>query len=268
MSDRRLPTLIAAVFVLLVTAVLWGTFAQARRRPVARVSKLPWDPVAQVPASRTPPPVDVQPTPRVPDSPANEMSYFDQLAHAEARRRIRSSAGYTYLGEILALSGDSTLRRWDDRYGRPVRVYLPAGTVEHFQPSFLDAIHRAFDEWVEAGVPLAFNLDADSTNAEVVFRWTRQFGINRTGQTDLTWDPEGRVVSAVVTIATLDPDGTPLGAEDVRVVALHEIGHVLGLDHSSDSTDIMFASTKVRDLSPRDIRTMTLLYQLAAGSLR
>jgi hypothetical protein len=30
----------------------------------------------------------------------------------------------------------------------------------------------------------------------------------------------------------------------------------------------MFPSTRVRDLSPRDIRTALLLYQLAPGSLR
>jgi hypothetical protein len=92
--------------------------------------------------------------------------------------------------------------------------------------------------------------------------------MDRTGQTDLTWDQEGHIVSGVVTIATVDPKGNPLAPGDVQVVALHEIGHVLGLDHSSDSSDIMFASTRARDLSPRDIRTARLLYQLAPGSLR
>jgi predicted Zn-dependent protease len=51
-------------------------------------------------------------------------------------------------------------------------------------------------------------------------------------------------------------------------VALHEIGHLLGLDHSPDSTDLMFAKAVVRDLSPRDVRTAQLLYDLAPGSLR
>jgi len=42
-------------------------------------------------------------------------------------------------------------------------------------------------------------------------------------------------------------------------------GHLLGLDHSKDSTDIMFPTAKVRDLSDRDVRTVMLLYQLDAG---
>jgi predicted Zn-dependent protease len=59
-----------------------------------------------------------------------------------------------------------------------------------------------------------------------------------------------------------------MGVEDVRVVALHEVGHMLGLNHSSDSTDIMFGHTMARDLSLRDERTAQLLYELNPGSVR
>jgi predicted Zn-dependent protease len=196
------------------------------------------------------------------------VSYIDQVARAESRRRIRASAGYTYLDQVVAASQDSSLHRWDDRARRPVRVYLPGSTVENFGPEFLDAVRSAFQRWEEAGVPVRFDLGADSASAEVVFMWRLQFDIDRTGQTNLMWDREGDVQSGVVTIATHDPNGRALSADDVRVVALHEIGHVLGLDHSSDSTDIMFARTQARELSGRDIRTAHLLYQLAPGSLR
>src|SRR5205809_232949 len=145
---------------------------------------------------------------------------------------------------------------------------LPAGTAANFQPAFLDAVRSAFQRWEEAAVPVRFDVDADSEHAEVRFRWKVQFDIDRTGQTDLTWDQEGRLLSGAVTIATFDPKGRPLSADDVRVVALHEIGHLIGLDHSSDSNDLMFANTKVRDLSPRDIRSAAMLYRLAPGSVR
>jgi predicted Zn-dependent protease len=59
-----------------------------------------------------------------------------------------------------------------------------------------------------------------------------------------------------------------MDAEDIRVVALHEAGHLLGLDHSPDSTDMMFPTARVKELSDRDVRTVLLLYQLTPGSLR
>ena len=160
------------------------------------------------------------------------------------------------------------LHRWDNRGRNPVRVYVTPGTVANFQPGFVDAIRGAFAEWGTTGVPVRFDLGGDSTNAEVTFRWRIQFEIERTGQTDLEWDQDGHILRATVTIATFDPKGRPLGVDDVRAVALHEIGHVIGLDHSPDSTDLMYAKGTIRRLSDRDVRTALLLYQLTPGSLR
>jgi len=190
------------------------------------------------------------------------------LARSEIRRRIRASAGLTYLNDVVAASSDSGLHRWDNRVARPVRVYLTAATVANFQPAFLDAVRSAFQAWEQAGVPVRFALDADSTSAEVRFLWRIQFEGERTGQTDLEWDADGRLTSGVVTLATFDPKGQPLTPDDLRVMAMHEIGHLIGLDHSHDPGDLMYAAPKVRELSPRDIATALLLYQLAPGTLR
>lgn len=205
---------------------------------------------------------------RIAVSDSGGPGYLDLLARAEIRRRIRASYPYTYLSTIVAASSDSMLHRWDDRVGRPVRVSLSADTVGNFQPAFLDAVRAAFGRWEQAGVPVRFDLRADSADAEVRFVWRTQFDIDRTGQTDLEWGQNGHLRAGTVTIATHDPRGHPLGPDDVRVVALHEIGHLIGLDHSLDTTDVMFAKTVKRDLSDRDIRTAQLLYSLAPGSLR
>ena len=280
MIERRLAIIIAGLTVFFVSAVLWNVFTGSTRRPPRAASVDSTSVVAvradtAVAPARGPGDTTVSrggqsPAPLAPPVSAGTSgpSYMELLARSETRRRIRASAGYTYLNEVVAQSEDSMLHRWDNRIFTPVRVFLGPGTAANFQPGFLDAVRGAFQRWQEAGVPVRFNLDTDSTSAEVRFHWRLQFEIQRTGQTDLTWDQDGHLVSGVVTLATFDPAGRPLAVDDVRVVALHEIGHLIGLDHSSDSTDIMFAMTKVRDLSPKDIASALLLYQLPPGTLR
>lgn len=262
--------MIAAAAVLIVLFIFWDAF-----KPEPRVL----DPSAPVVGAPDPPAVPPPPGPAAPTTatqgtalPAGpggrEPSYIELLARSETRRRIRSSGSSTYLGAMLGASNDSMLRRWENRQTSPIRVWFAPTYAANFKPAFLDAIRAAFGEWAAAGVPVRFDFDGDSSNAEITVKWRPQFEIERTGQTDVTWDENGQIQSVVVTLATFDPKGRPMEPDDIRVVATHEVGHVLGLDHSSDSTDIMFPTAKVRELSDRDARTVTLLYQLTPGSLR
>src|SRR5438132_4759732 len=290
--ERRLSILISAAVAFVLLTALWNAFvrpahpvragpaadaplvlvpaessAAARDSAARAASPAPATAPAPAPA---PVPAAPPPTPPTmgPGGDAAGPSYMVLLARSEIRRRIRASAGLTYLNDIVAASSDSGLHRWDNRVARPVRVYLTAATVANFQPAFLDAVRTAFQAWERAGVPVRFALDADSASAEVRFLWRIQFEGERTGQTDLEWDDDGRLKGGVVTLATFDPKGQPLTPDDLRVMAMHEIGHLLGLDHAPDAGDLMYARPKVRELSPRDIATALLLYQLAPGLLR
>ncbi|MGH7530017.1 MAG: matrixin family metalloprotease [Gemmatimonadales bacterium] len=276
MVERRLSLMISAAAVFIVLFILWDVFRpepRPGRGEAALDSQLVLVPVpgATAPAASAPP-VLVAPASTSQAGAAgpltNAPSNLELLARSQTRRRIRASASTTYLNEMLAASSDSMLRRWDNRTGAAVQVWFAPTNAANFQPSFRDAIRTAFGQWADVGVPVRFVFVADSSEAEVVIRWRIQFEIERTGQTDLTWDENGHLRSAAVTFATFDPKGRPMEADDVRVVALHEVGHLLGLDHSADSTDIMYPTAKVRELSERDVRTVLLLYQLAAGSLR
>jgi predicted Zn-dependent protease len=274
MVERRLNGMIAAAAVLLVLFILWDAF-RPKGRPLD--SEPPVVAPVESTAAAVPPPAPPGAQPVPPPTTTSqgtavtagrEPTYFDLLARSETRRRIRSSGTTTYLGEMLAQSDDSMLRRWENRTTNPIRVYFAPTYAANFKPEFLGAIKTAFGQWTNAGVPVRFDFGGDSTNAEVTVKWRIQFEIERTGQTDVTWDENGHIQSAVITLATFDPKGRPMESDDVRVVAMHEVGHMLGLDHSKDSTDIMFPTAKVRDLSDRDVRTVMLLYQLTPGSLR
>src|SRR5919109_2982055 len=282
MVERRLTGMIAAAAVLIVLFIFGAPFRPAPHAlevaappPATRAI----DSVARPAAPPTPPPVPQPVAPATttsegggtagPAVPAGRQpTYFDLLARSETRRRIRLSGNSTYLGDMLAASEDSMLRRWDNRLQSPVRVWFASTHAANFKPTFLDQIRSAFGEWVNAGLPVRFEFVTDSTEAEVTVKWRIQFEIERTGQTDVTWDDQGHIQSAVVTLATFDPKGRPMEPDDIRVVAMHEVGHVLGLDHSKDSTDIMFPTAKVRELSDRDVRTAQLLYELTPGSVR
>ena len=276
MVERRLTGMIAAAAVLITLFVFWDAFRpnprarpEAEAEPALTIHEPESQLGAQQPASPQPAPGSASQGTAVPAGPdGREPSYIELLARSETRRRIRSSGSSTYLGEMLAESGDSMLRRWENRQNSPIRVFFAPTNAANFRPAFLDAIRSAFGEWTNVGVPVRFDFSADSTNAEVTVKWRIQFEIERTGQTDVTWDQNGQIQSAVITLATFDPKGRPMEPDDIRVVATHEVGHLLGLDHSKDSTDIMFPTAKVRELSDRDARTVMLLYQLTPGSLR
>lgn len=270
MDERRFSVLVAAVIVMVVLAVVWDVSRRSlgsRAAPAAAglgvdsvVVSLDTPPSAPGTLSQSRSPGLARPAEPGP-------SHMEMVARAETRRQIRASATLTYLNEIVAASGDSMLHRWDNRVSRPVRVHLARGRAANFQPAFLDAVRSAFRTWEEV-VPVSFDVTADSADAEVRFGWRVQFEIDRTGQTDLVWNGAGHVESGVVTLATFDPDGQPMGPEEIRLVALHEIGHLLGLDHSPDSGDVMFPVATTGRLSRRDIETARLLYRLAPGSIR
>jgi len=268
MVERRLTGMIAAAAVLIVLFIFWDAF-RPNPRPRSsepEVERISAEPALPPPAPPVAPPASTSQGSAT--SAGREPTYVELLARSETRRRIRSSGTTTYLGEMLEQSGDSMLRRWENRTTNPIRVWFAPTYAANFKPEFLDAIRRAFGEWTSAGVPVRFDFGGDSTNAEVTVKWRIQFEIERTGQTDVTWDENGTIQSAVITLATFDPKGRPMESDDIRVVAVHEVGHLLGLDHSKDSTDIMFPTAKVRALSDRDVRTVMLLYQLTPGSLR
>lgn len=186
----------------------------------------------------------------------------------DIRRRLELGASGTYIDEILA-ERDSSLARWPDRVNKPIRVWIADGSqVAGWKADFPDRVRDAFEEWTSLDIPVRFEFVTDSANADVRVAWIDHFDTPISGKTLWARDRSWWIVNATITLALHHNGGDPLDDSAVKAISLHEVGHLLGLDHTLDTSNIMTARVRVRDLSPADRATMELLYTLPPGSVK
>ena len=186
----------------------------------------------------------------------------------DIRRRIQLGENGTYIGEILS-ERDSALARWPERLTTPVRVWVGSGpAIPGWDPSYPERVRDAFDQWANLGIPVKFTYVRDSTDADVHVSWIDHFDSPISGKTIWARDGKWWIVNANITLALHHNAGELLDAKAVHAIALHEVGHLLGLDHTADTANIMTARVRVRDLSEADRATMKLLYSLPPGSVK
>jgi predicted Zn-dependent protease len=187
---------------------------------------------------------------------------------ALVRAELQRAEGPTYVAEILGQS-DSALARWPERTTRPVSVWIQDSTnVKGWWKKASDVAWEAFQEWERTGIPVRFFRTSDSAMANIRLVWIDRFPTEITGRT--TWARNGRwwITDAEVTLAMRHSNGAALDRTAMRAIALHEVGHLLGLAHSTDSLNVMSPTVRVSKLSPADLATVQLLYRLPPGPVR
>jgi hypothetical protein len=197
-----------------------------------------------------------------------DPSDSEEPDRAAVRRRLRRDEQGTYIAEILR-QRDSSLARWPDRDQRPLTVWIqPAAVIDDWTPGYVDRVREAFQEWESVGIPVGFEFVSDSADAEVHVNWIDHFSEPISGRTKWARDDEWLITDANIVLAIHHHLGEILDEEAMRAMALHEIGHLLGLDHTQDATSIMAPKVRVRDLSAADRATIRLLYSLPPGPVR
>ena len=193
---------------------------------------------------------------------------LDAAARAAALLRIEREGDDTYLPAML-VAEDSVLHRWgDDRAARPVRVAVLRETAPGFREVFVANVGWAITRWNAVGLPIYLEQVADTEGADIVVTWADRLDSNRAGRADVSWERSGRLTHVHVTLATHTPDGRQVLPSEMVALALHELGHALGLGHSPAAADALHPATSAVDLTARDRRTALLLYSVPPGSLK
>lgn len=215
---------------------------------------------ASVAAGR--PPDDVDATVRISSAPPPVRDVED------IRRQLRQGAAGTYLVALLSQL-DSALYRWNDRLADPLRVWIapPPGPEPAEQAR---GVRSAFGDWAALGIPVRFTFVVRRDDADILVNWVDRFTAdNRVGNTRWVHDQHHWMQpGTAITLATHYQEGQPISNDLIHGIAMHEVGHLLGMPHSPDTTDIMFPKMHTPRLSQADRATVRLLYSVSAGSLK
>lgn len=190
---------------------------------------------------------------------------------ATVQMLVRDGAPGTYLLDMLAEQND-LLMRWPDRRAEAIRVWIERDpAIPDWRPELAVVAEHAFEEWQRAGFPLRFLILRDSANTEIKIRWVANFPAeigHKLGMARKLRDQHGWIHAAEITVATHDAQGRRLPAQIVAGTARHEVGHALGLGHSSAASDVMFPESRTTNISATDRATLRLLYILPPGSVK
>ncbi|HEY4320507.1 MAG TPA: matrixin family metalloprotease [Gemmatimonadales bacterium] len=202
------------------------------------------------------------------EAPDTATPALDMMFRLAVRRRLAREGNRVYLDSLYPHT-DSLLARWNNH--PVVSVALVADTtLPGWSPELFQDVRTAMRGWDGNASGITFQESTSPDSADVSVRWVDLLPIRgQVGTTTLVWGADGVAHHATVVLALRRNGDSSLvpGAQRARV-ALHELGHVLGLPHSGSTDDVMFPAALSDVPSDRDQATLRLLYAVPPGPLR
>lgn len=176
----------------------------------------------------------------------------------------------TYLNEHLK---NGRLIRWPEQCF-PLSVYIAPcqwySMTDADKYAYMNMAKEALRIWESVGQgKFSFILVNTLNDSQMNIEW-RRVDRKSLGNCSFNFDKESRLYSAEVSIGISDGilHKKYMDENEVFHTILHEIGHALGLGHSSNTEDIMYTPHQygITTLSKRDINSIRWLYSLPYGT--
>ena len=187
-------------------------------------------------------------------------------APALAAEEVCRGAGY--LCAELSQQESIRVRRWKGLSGTLV-VHVPRPEFE--EPGDAIELQRAAAQglraWNNQPFPILIDMQGNR-DPHFSVRWTRSLGGNRIGLAQTQWSGAEGLTVLGIELSTRSPydPGRVSAPHQIRLTAAHEMGHALGLGHSTSERDVMYPTNTATAVSAQDRRTMEVLYRLADGT--
>jgi hypothetical protein len=159
--------------------------------------------------------------------------------------------------------------RWTPARGGAITLWVDSSVgTPGWRPEFSRLVADAADAWSTVGAAVHFQRVDLPDHADVRVRWRRWEPGPERGATTRWVNTRGEMISVDVVIVLAPGPARPVSSpSQLRAIALHELGHALGLPHDPSHAAIMYRDVGPLALSDRDRDALRASYGTSPASL-